>query len=421
MPAETLEDAYNALDPRRPITPEQVDRLFVTRPSSPVRKIEAQLELSDSRLKLLFVGHRGSGKSSEMAYLSTLLEANFLSVPVPLYDIFKSPAVSHTEVIFAMTLRLLVLATGEAVVARGVLNNVWEHFLEESYITLKRLIFGDAHIEADRQQTVTLKLNVLAAELETKIGTESFTRSQVKEKFEGRVVDLLEQIDRVTHLLEEKIGRNLILIVEDLDKFDPADTRRLFLDHARTLTAPHPSIIYSFPVAMRYDNDFKEIEQGFDDVHMLPNVALKHRDGLPDDTGWETMVRICQRRVAPELFAEGVTDRAIALSGGHVKSFIQLMQQAVLNAVVDEAEIVQLSNLKEAQRAMRDDYIVLLRREQIRLLRLLRDDPDKDLVDITPEKQALLSNGSLLEYADERGPWADVNPVVLELLDRDWA
>lgn len=133
------------------------------------------------------------------------------------------------------------------------------------------------------------------------------------------------------------------------------------------------------------------------------------------------MMHICQRRVAPELFAEGVTDRAIVLSGGHVKSFIQLMQQAVLNAVVDEAEVVQLSNLEEAKRAMRDDYMILLRRDQIRLLRVLRDDPDKDLVNITPEKQALLSNGSLLEYADDRGPWADVNPVVLELLDRDWA
>lgn len=420
MPAETLEDAYNALDPRQPITPEQVDTLFVARPNSPIRKIEAQLELSNSRLKLLFVGHRGSGKSSEMAYLSTLLTAHFLSIPIPLYNIFKSPAVSHTEVIFAMTLRLLVQATSEAVVARGVLSQVWENFLEESYVALKRLIFGDAHIEADRQQTVTLKLNVLAAELETKIGTESFTRSQVREKFEGRLVDLLEQIDHVTHLLEEKIGRNLVLIVEDLDKFDPADTRRLFLDHARTLTAPYPSIIYSFPVAMRYDNDFKEIEQGFDDVHMLPNVALNNRNGTPDKEGWETMVHIWQRRVMPELFAEGVTEEAVALSGGHVKSLIQLMQQAVLNAVVDEAGIVQLSHLMQAQRAMRDDYIVLLRREQIRLLRTLRDDSDKDLVDTTPEKQALLSNGSLLEYADERGPWADVNPVVLELLDRDW-
>jgi hypothetical protein len=47
-------------------------------------------------------------------------------------------------------------------------------------------------------------------------------------------------------LLEEKIGRNLILIVEDLDKFDPADTRRLFLDHARTLTRLIPALFIPF-------------------------------------------------------------------------------------------------------------------------------------------------------------------------------
>ncbi len=64
--------------------------------------------------------------------------------------------------------------------------------------------------------------------------------------------------------------------------------------------------------------------------------------------------------------------------------------------------------------------MVSLKKEQIELLRALYADPDKDLVDTNEEKQKLLFNGSLLEYANTRGPWAAVNPVVVELLEREW-
>ena len=62
----------------------------------------------------------------------------------------------------------------------------------------------------------------------------------------------------------------------------------------------------------------------------------------------------------------------------------------------------------------------ILKRDQIELLCQLRDDPDKDLVDTTQAKQDLLFNGSLLEYGNTVGPWADINPIVLALLERDW-
>lgn len=418
MVATTLEEAFNALDHRQPVKPEQVDELFVLRPHSPVQNIRAQLRLSDRPQKLLFVGHRGAGKSSEMSYLSTLLTDSFRAVFIPLYDIFKSPNVSHTELVFAVTLRLLQEATTEELVRRGVVTETWETLLEEIYQPLRELLFGAEPIPADRQASITVKLRVLVAELEAKVGTESYTRNQVREKFEGRIAELLHQIGHLSQLLEQKIERRLLLIIEDLDKFDKKYIEPLFLGHARTLTTLYPSVIYSFPVDMRYTNEFRAIQQSFDDDHILPNVALQHRDGSADEEGIETMRQILLRRVAPELFAGDVIAQAIAVSGGHAKTLIQVMRLAVANAVVDGETQVQVQHLRRARQKLRDDYVVLLKRDQIDLLRRLRDDANKDLLDTTDAKQALLFNGSLLEYADSRGPWAGVNPVVLELLER---
>lgn len=421
MPATTLEDAYNELDPRQAITYEQLTTLFVEREHSPTAEMAMQLRVSRRHVKLLFVGHRGAGKSSELTYLASLIEAQFLTVPVPLYDIFKSPAVSHTEVVFAMLLRLLQKATTEGLIPQGLITKVWDDLLERSYTFFKRLLFGESPIPADQQNTVTLKVNVLAAELEAKIGTESYTRAQVKEKFEGRVNEMLEQITDLARQLESKLDKRLLLVVEDLDKFDLDDTRRLFLEHARTLTAPYPGVIYSFPVAMRYSNEYPEIKKGFDEAYLLPNVALKHRDGSAEERGPETMRQILVRRAATPLFEPGVIDQIVALSGGHVKSLIQLAQQAVLRAIVARRQTVSLDQVKQTAAALRDDYASLLSVEQIQLLRQQCDDTDKDLLGVTPEVQALLFNGSLLEYRNTRGPWGDANPMVVDLLKRDWA
>lgn len=102
-----------------------------------------------------------------------------------------------------------------------------------------------------------------------------------------------------------------------------------------------------------------------------------------------------------------------------MKTLVQLAQQAILHAVVARANVVQPEHLAQAQQRLRDDYMVLLRSEQLVLLRQLRDDNDKDLTNVTSEKQELLFNGSLLEYGNTVGPWADVNPIVVELLDRE--
>jgi hypothetical protein len=418
MPAITLEDAFNTFDPLRPITVGQIPTLFVERDYAPTQELIAALTITRKNLKILFVGHRGSGKSSELTYLSTRLD-KYISVPVPLYDIFKGTSVNHVEVIFAMTLRLLEKATDSQVLPVGMVKEAWDGLFNDAYLFLKRYLFGEeVGIPADKQTTFGLKVNMLVTEVEARIGTEAYTRAQVKEKFEGRVNEMLEKMNDVARLLEKDTGKRLLLVVEDLDKFDLQDTRNLFYEHARSLTAPYPSVVYTFPVAMRYSNDFPEIKKSFDETYILPNIALSHRDGSPNEAGRAKMRQIFTHRVSEELFEPEVVEKIILLSGGHVKTLIQLARQTVLKAIVDNQPVVQIHHLTAAAAALRDDYASLLTPDQIALLRKQKDDPRKDLVGVGKEQQELLANGSLLEFGNTRGPWGDVNPLALELLER---
>jgi hypothetical protein len=108
----------------------------------------------------------------------------------------------------------------------------------------------------------------------------------------------------------------------------------------------------------------------------------------------------------------------VLVSGGHVKTLIQLIRQSALKAIVDDKKVIQLAHLDKAAAALRDDYASLLTADQIALLRAQRDDPRKDLIGVTNAQQELLYNGSLLEYKNTIGPWGDVNPLTQELLNR---
>lgn len=416
LPAKSLPDALNALNHRVPLRREQIPTLFVERPDSPTPEIETELRYRPDRLKLLFVGHPGSGKSTELTYLSTRLADAFIAVSVPVYEIYQKPDINHTELIYAMNVRLLQEATKEEVVPRGVATKVWEDLLEHTYQRLRSAVFGEKPAGGEARREVTVKLAVLAAELETKIGTEDSARRQVRERYEGNIGELLRQMDDVTRKMEQLTRKRVLLLVDGLEKFDREDMKALFVGHARSLTEPLPAIIYAFPVGLRYTDDFTPIKQAFDQVYLLPNFPVKHRDGTLDDNGRERLAEIIRRRVDDALIPAEVLDRAVTFSGGHVKTLIQLMQQSVLLALVDKRPQVESQHLDEAIRRLRGDFMTLLSRQDLETLRAIRSDGTKDLVDATPNFR-LLYNGSLLEYKNTRGPWMDVNPIVDQLLD----
>ena len=99
------------------------------------------------------------------------------------------------------------------------------------------------------------------------------------------------------------------------------------------------------------------------------------------------------------------------------QTLLQLLQQATLEAVVANRQQVGSEHLQRAVRRLRDNYMVMLRKNDYVALRQVRDDSAKDLTDAEGEKKDLLYNGSLLEYGNTRGPWIGINPIVSELLD----
>ena len=106
----SLEDALNLFDPGQPLENGQLDTYYVKRPHAPLEPLKAYLRYSRQPVKVLFSGHRGSGKSTELRRLARDLAARFFVVNTSARAL--NPAdLKYVDVIFACAAALLREAT----------------------------------------------------------------------------------------------------------------------------------------------------------------------------------------------------------------------------------------------------------------------------------------------------------------------
>ena len=405
MQAEDLRAALNILDPEHPLsTPEELAEFFVPRPDSPLEDLKILLEDTDKPQKFLFTGHRGSGKSTELAKLTQGLGDDFFIIRYSIKSILNLFDLSYVDVVLSLALKLFEKATDEKI---KVKPEVLHHILDFTKEITKEVVTG-----IDTQAEVGAELNLYVVKLTSKLGTEDTTRTSIREKVQSRLSDLLESVAFLAEEIKRVTGRKLLAIVEDLDKADLDTAKQLFYSHATSLLAPPISIIYTFPTALRHDNDFMQIEMNFPNVCILPNLKTRLHDGTPDETGAMRLRAILTKRVSETLFAPDVPERLAELSSGIPRELIALSRYATLEARKMGHPNITLKAVERAARRKRMDYEVLLTSKQLNLLRKIHE---TKIIENDEAHRALLHNLSALEYRNSR-VWYDVHPLVEPLL-----
>lgn len=404
--ATTLEEALNTLDTDA-ISAEDLGAFYVERPRLKTAQLVNELRLTKAPRKFLFIGHRGGGKSTELNRVADELYGTFNVIKIPVYSVFQSGELTHEELIFAIYSRVAGKAVEQGWIGQGILPRLKDTFLAGVADNVQLWLFGppDGTVSVDR--SLALKLGGWGVELEQKIALDRNVRDNLK----GKAGEFLGLIDRFLEHVESATQRRVLLIVEDLDKFDIASTEALFFVHAQTLLRPKASIIYTFPVSMRFSDRFPIVEQSFR-AYFLPNIATRHRDGTPDADGRALLRRIITNRADESLFAPGVLDYLVE-HGGVIRDLIKLTQNAVNTASAYGAKLVTDEHAKEAfADAMRTRQSILRPGDYPML-----EQYDGKPVANTPDIQRLLFNGSLLEYQNTTGDWCAPSPDAKALLD----
>lgn len=411
MKAKNLREAQNRLNPDHALeTLEELKEFFVERPFSPLKRLNILLKDSNEPQKILFTGHRGSGKTTELAKLAISLENDFFIIRCTAKRHLNLSDLTYADVVLSIGLELLTQSINKKIKVNPKVLTTFLDFTKDITIEVED---GDKKGK-ELGLEAGIDLEAVIAKIFARMRTEDTTRISIRKTLGHRFFDLLENIEFLSQEVKRVTGRPVLAIVEDLDKTDLETSENLFYRHATNLLAPRLSIIYTFPIELRLDANIMQIRSNFPNIEALPNLKIRHRDNTPDPVGRARLREILIRRVEETLFSVEALDLLIIHSAGIPRELIAMARLACLWArEYDQARIDEKA-VEQAIRSRRRDYQLILTKEQIDLLRTVAR---SHWVENEEINQPLLKSLSALEYRNDE-VWFDVHPLVLPLLEK---
>jgi len=410
--ATDLDHAWQNFDPQLPL-PDDTHPFYVHRPGEPVKRLAVALRLSAKKpTKFFFTGYRGSGKSTELNRLfnSAELRQRYWIARYSVRETADIQNLDYADILLILGAQLYEQYTE----AGGKLNDDVLRELEGwKDRTVEHLRDKGAVFESGGG--LDLKAFFLAATL--KLKTEHSTREQIRDVIRPRVSELIDKIDTIALDIQVQTRRPVLVLVDDLDKLNLENARKLFCENHTALTQPGFTIVYTIPSAILYEDSFMGTSL-LDATQYLSNVRLHPKDSPTHDSeGYQFFSDFIQRRMNSALLDPAARDALIEMSGGVPFALVFAMQSAIGNALQRDSKQVTMEDVPWARSQLRNPLLRLLSDEDIAILRVIqRDHPDRLP---HPKKQArLVYIQAALQYSNGVD-WLDVNPVLDEVLKDD--
>jgi hypothetical protein len=413
---------YNACKPEESLAPEDPRNVQLDdyggpglRPRGVVwaERLASTIELSDGPVFMLFTGLPGSGKTTELRRLMSLLlrreggprmlpvrvdaeQVIDISNPIDIPDLL-APLVHEVE-------RAVLVAEGEdpdAAGREGWLERFWQ-FLSKTEVELQKLPGPKA----------------LVAELRTRPSFRQQVRKIVATHLDEFLGDARAQLLALQQRASEQGYSDIVVVYDSLEKLRGMSSNwdevlqsaeRVFGGGAPHMRMPIHTL-YTVPVALAVRRNVQ--------VTLMPAVKVRDRAGRDSQPGIEALRQLVARRLPQsewaEVFgasAEQRIDELIRRSGGYLRELVEMLRNAMLGDLpISEHDFRRLIN------DIGDRYHrIIIGSDHPWLARVA---VDKYLAADTPDERnaadRLLLDNAIVRYENDDS-WFDLHPAVAEI------
>ena len=363
---------------------------------------------------ILFGGHRGCGKSTELRRLTKTLHKPDLYYVV-LVDALSELDINnlrYSDILLAQAKVLLNQLQHDGVAIDSVfLTNLQNWFKNRIKIDVI-----DQQLSGKLETGIKAGLPLLAslfANLTTAISYGATHKEEIRDSVRNSFSEFANAFNSLLRHVEERLkdnnlGQKLLFVVDGTDRLASDEATDFFLRDIHQLKQIHSNFIYCTPIDILTESG--RIGQEFS-VFRLPMVKLAEKGSsaaLPE--ALTKLTELIDKRMDNRLFADSaVTEQLVTASGGHVRDLIRLLDYCLaetlgskkIDAVVAQAAIKQLAT--DYRRVIQqDDYTLLVEIDQ----------QDKSHVPVSEQSRRLLYDLVLLEY---NSYWWQSHPVVRSL------
>ncbi len=374
---------------------------------------DQELRAPKDSLYILYGGHRGCGKSTELRRLRRQLHD-----PKRFYVVFIDAEVElsihnlrYIDVLLSVAKKLFEqLERDQIEVDKVFLEQIEEWF--ETRIVQRIKQFG-AHLRvgagAETRAGVP-GLAWLSTKLLAQIKAGSDYREEIRREVQSSYGELVSAFNNLLVHAEQRIaqknlGRKLLFVIDGTDKLNQEDAHRLFVNDIHQLQAMSGNFICCAPLLFLSTNPSSDFL-----TYRLPMVKLgsKGSEYDPQAPAAQALRELSYKRVDSRLFRDQrALDELVGASGGHLRDLIFL-----LDAALAEAQgVIAIDHSQRAVKRLSTAYRRLLQPGDWALLAEI----DTNSGEHTPADEhssRLLYHQVLLEY---NSYWWQSHPAVRKL------
>jgi hypothetical protein len=296
-------------------------------------------------IKLLFSGFLGSGKTTELIKLSFQLQEKFNVIIFSVLSRLKIDQITIESLLFEIledTLQFLY-ANNLVDESDGALIRIVENI--DAWCSETRII-KEKKDESSRSVSKGiefLKGIFFSAKKDKRSGSADTSQSTWIE--EHKINDLILECNKIFDYLRRKTGKEIIIIIDDLEKMSFLKSREFYLPNASFINDFHCKMVLTIPVELVYSPDFANIQNVFGEAEVLPMIKIKDQDGHSFQPGIDKMTEILERRLDFSLFENQCYKEAIKYSGGAIRELFRIIQRA---AMIENSEIITEDSMQKS-------------------------------------------------------------------------
>ena len=424
--ANTLKAAYNACT-LEPLEPAEISKYYVdlsaVRKSSAVEGVSTILEFQElgDYTTILFTGHRGSGKSTELKKIQSQWEQNYHVIYLEVNEETDINDANYTDLYLIVikqvefTLRKLGLKFDQKLL--NSFENWFKEITAENEETVEKSVSVESEASLEGGAPFIAKLMVkLLAQIKGSDKQKTTIRQTLEKDISRLKADINLLLDDAYVKLRKKYPeyKGLLIIFDNLDRVPPAVADHLFFDYAAQLQELHCTIIYTVPISILCSPK-KPLALFDGEPHIVPMVNIYQfdrnvRDLNYNQIGLDTIASAIEKRVNVDAVFNSRAEllELAKASGGNVRQLMQMMRSACLTA-----------STKNHPKILAEDVIYAIKEQQFSFERFIPEEHYPVLAQVYLNKdvskddigQLMLFNTSVLEYnGDNR--WNYPNPVV---------
>lgn len=419
---EIFRKSYQNTDLTPLLQNKQLEKFWVEYGSDSLEELIQLVEDNASQdAKIIFSGHRGCGKSTLLAEFGRSLNKQYFVVFFSIAETIEMSDVNHINILFAIAVNLMLQAEQEQIpIPDTVKNSFYKWFAKRT------------RIEIDTPKSATLSVGFDVFKIITgKLKTEASIRNELKQEFERNISELVSKLNEIAATIQAANQKEILVIIDDLDKLDRAVVKGIFQDHIKALFLPGFSIVYTIPISSLRDISLSATlrTETDDQVVVMPVSKLlekgERRKQSPayNNDSIDVLSTVLRKRIPQEILQPDVTQKIVLQSGGVLRELMRIANRCcriclrrIRRTPIQTSLQISTDILDEAIKDLRLDFETILGKEDYEILQttyenFLPEDPkDQSFLD-------LLHGLAILEYRNGE-VWYDIHPIMKDLLRR---